>query len=208
MGRPRLRTPEVREAVLDAARGLLEAEGAAACTTRRIARLAGTSPPAIYEFFGDKEGLLRAVFFDGFHQLGDAFARMPIHDDPVEHLVATMKEFRAFARHRPALTELMFSRPFAAFDPNRRELAAGAGVRTAFVGRVQRGLDAGVLQGDAVDIAHALLALAMGFATQERGGWLGSSEDSASRRWEQGTRALLAGCHTGRHDHIPIRPSD
>ena len=69
MPRPKQRTPELAEHVLQAALGLLASEGPAALTARRLADAAGTSPAAVYELFGDKAGVLRAVFFSGFEHL-------------------------------------------------------------------------------------------------------------------------------------------
>lgn len=193
MPRPKLRTAAVRAAVLEAALDLLEEEGAAACTTRRIAGLAGTSPAALYEFFGDKRGLLREVFFEGFRLLGATFAELAETDEPRADLEDALRAFRAFALDHPALTELMFSRPFASFDPSGAERDVGAEVRGFLIGRVRRCVEAEVLRGDPTDIAHGVLGLAMGLATQERGGWLGSSKASRERRWAVGVRALLDG---------------
>jgi AcrR family transcriptional regulator len=87
----------------------------------------------------------------------------------------------------------MFSRPFADFDPGPAELDAGAATREFLVGRVRRCIDAGIIDGDQADIAHALLALAQGLAMQESAGWLGSSRASVNRRWDLAVHALLAG---------------
>jgi hypothetical protein len=62
--------------------------------------------------------------------------------------------FRLFCRAYPRLAQVMFSRPFADFEPGPEELAAGASVREVFVGRIQRGIDAGLLWGDPNDMAH------------------------------------------------------
>lgn len=193
MPRPKLRTEALREAILVAARRLLEEEGVGAFTTRRIARLAGTSPPALYELFGDKEGLLRAVFFEGFRLLGIAFHALPGSDDARRDLEDVLRAFRGFALDHPALSELMFSRPFAAFDPNQLEQEAGNSVREFLIERVVRCVDRAVLRGDPTDIAHNLMGLAIGLATQERAGWLGQSMASKERRWQLGARALLDG---------------
>src|SRR6185295_20141769 len=72
------------------------------------------------------------------------------------------------------------------------ELAAGSAVRGEFVGRIQRCIDAGLLTGDATDMAHVLLALAQGLAVQEAGRWLGSGL-LIERRWKLGVTSLLAG---------------
>jgi hypothetical protein len=50
---------------------------------------------------------------------------------------------------------------------------------------------AGLLDGDPVDLAHVLLALAQGLAAQERAGWLGTTPESRDRRWDLAVAAVL-----------------
>ena len=64
MPRPKQRTPELRDQVLKVAISTLNEDGLSGFTTRRVAELAGTSVPAVYELFQDKPGLVRAVFFE------------------------------------------------------------------------------------------------------------------------------------------------
>jgi AcrR family transcriptional regulator len=148
--------------------------------------------PAVYELFDDKAGLVRAMFFEGFRLLGGELAKVPVTADPVADLERLVPVFRLFCRAYPRLAQVMFSRPFADFEPGPTELAAGASVREVFVGRIQRCIDAGLLAGDPNDMAHVLLALAQGLAVQEAGRWLGSGP-SIERRWKLGVTSLLAG---------------
>jgi AcrR family transcriptional regulator len=191
--RPKLRTAELRDRVLGAALTTLADEGAAGLTTRRVAHEAGTSVPAVYELFGDKAGLVRELFFEGFRNLRGRLEHLERRDDPRADLVRVFAAFRAFVRDNPVLTELMFSRPFVDFDPGPSERAAAHAVRELFVGRVRRCLDAGVLAGNETDIAHLLLALAQGLAAQETAGWLGTSAASVNRRWTLAFQAVLDG---------------
>jgi AcrR family transcriptional regulator len=191
--RAKQRTPELRDHVLSVAIATLAAEGVAGFTTRRVAAQAQTSTPAVYELFGDKAGLVREVFFAGFRLLARHFREVPESADPRADLVAAIYAFRDFARRNPVLAQLMFSRPFSDFDPGPAEQAVGPSVREFLVGRVRRGTDAGLLGGDSTDIAHVLVALAQGLATQEGAGWLGTSPRSRDRRWELAIEAVLAG---------------
>jgi AcrR family transcriptional regulator len=191
--RVKQRTEELREHILQVALAMLAADGVTGFTTRRVAAEARTSPPAVYELFGDKAGLVREVFFEGFRLLGERFGRLRETDDPQADLLRAVQAFRLFARDNPALAQVMFSRPFADFDPGPAERGAGAVTREFIVGRVRRCVDAGIVDGDPVDIAHALLALAQGLAAQESAGWLGSTAASVNRRWDLAVRALLAG---------------
>jgi AcrR family transcriptional regulator len=193
MPRAKQRTPELRDRLLDVAIATLGSEGFSGFTTRRVAERAGTSVPAVYELFHDKAGLVRAMFFEGFRLLGHELANVSSTDDPLADLERLVPVFRLFCRAYPKLAQVMFSRPFADFEPGPAELAAGASVREAFVGRIERCIDEGLLYGDPADIAHVLLALAQGLAVQEAGRWLGTSVPSVERRWRLGVTSLLSG---------------
>ncbi|MGD9702269.1 MAG: TetR/AcrR family transcriptional regulator [Acidimicrobiia bacterium] len=193
MARAKLRTPALRERVVQVAMSTLADHGVAGFTTRRVAAGASTSIPAVYELFGDKAGLVREVFFEGFRQLGGELVDLVDSDDVRADLERVVYVLRAFARDNPALAEVMFSRPFADFDPGPEDVAAGAMVREFIVGRVRRCVDAGLLSGDPTDIAHVVLAMAQGLATQETAGWLGRSDVSVDRRWTIAFRGLLDG---------------
>ncbi len=191
--RPKLRTPELRERVLDTAIEVLAREGVAGFTTRRVAREATTSTPAVYELFGDRAGLLREVFFEGFRLLRRELDALPRCEDPRAELIGLADIYRDFMRARPVLAQLMLSRPFADFDPSRSELEAGASVRTFILARVRRAIGAGVLRGEETDIAHVLIALVQGLVAAESAERLGSSQQSIERRWRLALDAALRG---------------
>lgn len=193
MPRAKLRTPELRDRVVDVAAATLAEHGAAGFTTRRIAEGAGTSVAAVYELFGDKGGLVREVFFEGFRRLGRAFDRVPLTDDPRADLDRGLEAFRAFVHENALLVEVMFSRPFTDFDPGPEELQAGNKVRMHIVSQVRRCVEAGVLAGDPNDIAHVVVALAQGLATQQAAGWLGRRPEDVERRWALAFTALFDG---------------
>ncbi|HEV3034419.1 MAG TPA: TetR/AcrR family transcriptional regulator [Solirubrobacteraceae bacterium] len=193
MPRPKQRTPELRDHVLSAAVELLSTEGVSGFTTRSVARDADTSTPAVYELFGDRAGLLREVFFEGFRLLRRELDALPPSDDPRAELIELADVYRNFMRERPVLTQLMFSRPFADFDPTQSERDAGASVRTFIVERVGRAIDDGMLHGDATDLAHVLVALIQGLVAAENTERLGSTAESIDRRWSLAVNAMLAG---------------
>jgi AcrR family transcriptional regulator len=191
--RAKQRTPELRDRVLRTAVALLGSGGAAQLTTRRVAEQAKTSTPAVYELFGDKAGLVREIFFEGFRMLRGRFDEIAETDDPRADLVRLLQAFRAFIRANPVLTELMFLRRFTDFDPGPSDREAGSAVRDFIVAHVQRAIDSGVLAGDATDIAHVLVSATQGLAATELAGWLGTSKASVERRWDLAIEAVLAG---------------
>lgn len=193
MPRAKQRTPELRERLLRVAVATLASEGPTGLTTRRIAQDARTSPPAVYELFGDKAGLMREMFFEGFRMLRRHFDRIKESPDPRADLTRVIASFRTFMLENPMLAQLMFMRRFADFDPGPAELEAGKAVRLFIVGQVRRCITAGLLAGDEADIAHVLVSMAHGLAATEIAGWLGTSRASRNRRWRLATEAVLRG---------------
>ncbi len=196
MPRTKQRTPELREHVLRVAVAILTRDGPAGFTTRRVAEGAATSTPAVYELFGDKAGLVREMVLEGFRLLRQRFEAQPERADPCDELVRVVHAFRAFLLENPTLSELMFMRRLADFDPGPTGEAAGGAVRTFLVGRVRRCVDAGVLAGDPTDIAHVLVSMTQGLAATQMAGWLGTSPASEKRRWDLAIRAVLDGLGT------------
>jgi AcrR family transcriptional regulator len=193
MPRRKLRTPELKQRLRNAAVEVLAHDGPGGFTTRRIAGAAETSTPAVYELFGDRAGLVREVFFEGFRVLRGRLAAQQETDDPMADLRALGSAYRRFINENPQLARVMFSRPFADFDPGPSELEAGASVRGLIVSRVQRCIDAGHIEGNAIDVAHALVALIQGLAEAEISRRLGTSRTSVERRWRLAVDAMLAG---------------
>lgn len=191
MPRAKQRTPELRDRLLLAALDTLATAGVAGFTTRRVAQNADTSVPAVYELFGDKAGLVREIFFEGFRRLGTQLRNVPTSGDPRIDLNDTITEFRTFVRANQVLVEVMFSRPFADFDPGPAELAAGAEVRETITERVRHHLEATRSDDDPTDLGHILIALAQGLARQEGAGWLGTTPETIDRRWRTAFDRLL-----------------
>jgi AcrR family transcriptional regulator len=187
------RTEALRERGVATALAVLAEEGVAGLTTRNVAARAQASVPAIYEVFGDKAGLIREVFFEGFRMLGDDLAALPPADDPVEAVQHLAQEFRRFLVANPVLAQVMFSRPFADFDPSADEDKAGVKVRRIFVHHIRAAVEAGRFVGDPIDIAHLFFAFSEGMAAAEAAQRLGGSKASIDRRWRLGLDTLIKG---------------
>jgi AcrR family transcriptional regulator len=193
MPRTKQRTPELRDRLLMAAVDLLAEEGAAGLTARSLAARAQTSAPALYELFGDKSGVVRELYFEGFRQLFGELAALSETADPIADLWALAAVYRRFIRSNRELAEVMFSRPFTDFSPGPEEAAATSSVRVLIVGRVRRCIEQGRLRGDETDVAHVLVALIQGMAFAEAAGRLGTSTESIERRWRLAVGTALNG---------------
>jgi AcrR family transcriptional regulator len=189
--RPKLRTPALRDRVLRAALDTLATDGLEQLTARRVAQAAETSVPAVYELFGDKAGLVRALFFAGFAELANSLEAARPAGNPAAELRTAVRTIRRFVLDRRSLAEVMFQRPVADFAPAPAELKASARVRDHLVSILGRCVEHGLATGDPVDLAHVQLAVVQGLAAQETAGWLGTSAASIERRWDLGATALL-----------------
>ncbi len=193
MPRPRTHDEALRIRLLDEGGRLLAAEGPAALTTRRLAERADTSSSAVYSLFGDKPGLLRAMFLEGFRRLARRFAELPRTDDPGADLIALGRAFRANALANPHLYDLMFRSPFPGLDLLGEECEEALATFQVLVSAVRRCLEEGVIApADPEDVARMLFGLVDGLAGLELRGWLGDPA-TAERRWELALTAALRG---------------
>jgi AcrR family transcriptional regulator len=191
--RPKQRTPELRDHVLSVAIALLARDGVAGFTARGVAREAQTSTPAVYELFGDKGGLIRELFFEGFRLLRRHLEAFVETGEPRADVIQIVELYRGFIRENRVLSEVMFAHPFTDFEASRSELRAAGAVRSFIVERVRRCVDAGLMHGDEADIALVLIAFTEGLATAESSDRLGATRESIDRRWTLAVNAVLDG---------------
>jgi AcrR family transcriptional regulator len=194
MPRPRARDyEELRQALVDAGGRLLAREGPQALTTRRVAQAAGTSTMAVYKLFGDKAGLVLAMFLEGYARLTEAFAAVPRTDDPVADLISLGLAYRANARANPHLYELMFGRPIPGFTADEAAIAQTLDTYNDLVHTIERCIDAGrFATADPHDVAVHLNGLVHGLTSIELRGSLGTDQD-ADRRWHAALHAAVRG---------------
>jgi AcrR family transcriptional regulator len=80
--------PAAAERILHAAKNLFAESGFENTSTMSIARLAQTSESQIVKHFGTKEGLLEAIFEDGWKHIGQAFGAIEYLASPSSKLQA------------------------------------------------------------------------------------------------------------------------
>jgi len=100
--------PQVREALLAAARAELVEHGRAAISLRAVARRAGFSHASPKYHFGDRSGLLTAIATEGFQGLARHLSE--VHETDAQQQLATLgRAYIDFGLAHPALFELMFA---------------------------------------------------------------------------------------------------
>jgi AcrR family transcriptional regulator len=193
VARPRTHDENLRLRLLDEGARLLASEGPAALTTRGLAERAQTSSSAVYTLFGDKSGLVGAMFVEGFRRLAHRFAEVRQTDDPEADLIALGQAFRANALANPNLYDLMFGSPFPGFAPDDDDAREALGTFQALVDAVQRGRDEGaIVAAEPLEVALVLFGMVHGLASLELKGWLGAPEQ-AGRLWDIANRMVQHG---------------
>ena len=96
-----------RDQIVAEARILLEAEGEAGLSMRRLAERLGIQAPSLYKHVPGKRDLQAAIVADGLRELGAALAAAP------PGIAGLAAAYRAFALAHPHLYELMTERPLA-----------------------------------------------------------------------------------------------
>jgi len=100
---------DLRNALLDAARAILEEEGLAALSLRAVARRAGVSHAAPYRHFPNHEALLVELAVEGFGELRSELRGAVAPSEPVPDRISQVgAAYMRFAARRPALLRLMF----------------------------------------------------------------------------------------------------
>src|SRR5471032_597262 len=128
---------DLSRALVDAARRILEAEGAVALSLRAVAREAGVSPAAPYHHFKDKTELMEAVAHGGWEILSEVIAEARRSaNTPSAGLPNLGLAYVKFAHENPALYPLMYhpSRDRTAMPEHGKQEDSGyAQVQSALV---------------------------------------------------------------------------
>src|SRR4051812_49723074 len=129
---------------------------------------------AVYTLFGDKNGLLAAMYRAGFERLGEAeTAAVDGITDPLTALAELGYAYRRAALANPHLYDLMFGRPVATFEPDPEVQAVAEASYRPLVEAVQRCMAAGAMKGgDAERVAMYLWAVTHGMVSLELAGQL------------------------------------
>jgi AcrR family transcriptional regulator len=129
---------------------------------------------AVYTLFGDKPGLLAAMYRAGFERLGAALRDAgPTAGDPLTALAELGLAYRRAALANPHLYDLMFGRPVPGFVPDAGGSAVADAAYRPLVEGVERCLEAGLLTGGTAErIARHLWAVAHGMVGLELAGHL------------------------------------
>jgi AcrR family transcriptional regulator len=173
------------DAIVRAARAVLEADGLNGLTMRRVAEAVGVKGPSLYKRVPDREALLRAVADGVVDDLSQAMTLAEATDDPRRDLEVAAIAYRDFVRRNPNGYRLLFTELPSGASPDPVILAALGQPIIRAVSRLAG--EASALEG-----ARTFVAWAHGFVTMEVSGAfrLGGDLDAA---YAYGVRAIIAG---------------
>jgi AcrR family transcriptional regulator len=150
------------DAIVVAARRILETGGLAAVTMRSVADAVGVKGPSLYKRVPDRAALLRAISEGVIDDLGRAMSRASESDDPRADLRAAAFAYREFVLRNPNGYRLLFT-DLGDANPDVATLAA---LGEPVVDAMTR------LMGstDALEAARTFVAWAHGFVSMELAG--------------------------------------
>jgi AcrR family transcriptional regulator len=185
----------LRKLILDKASTLLETEGPAALTMRRIAAEVGCSTTVLYTMFGGKTGIAESLWREGFDRLRAALEQ-PTGANPLERLAAMGRAYRDNALANRSYYAVMFQRPIPGFEPSPDAYAASLKPLQALTNVVAECIDAGVFRAaDPAHIAGVLWAATHGAVSLELAGYEGAVD--AEHRFADLCAAAAAWFMTG-----------
>lgn len=173
---PTTRTPaaEVESAVLDAAERRVAEAGPAALTIRGLATDAHVAPMSIYNRFGDKAGVLDALFTRGFEELHaciteeDRPGSVRAAAETLERLRRSAHAYRGFATRSPGTYALMFDRSAVDLEPSVGAFETAGRAFNALVDLIAEAQAAGaIVGGSSAEVAQRVWASLHGAVSLE-----------------------------------------
>lgn len=149
----------VQERIINAATRLFAEKGYAGTSTAEIVSAAGVTKPMVYYYFGDKEGLFRAVMDQVNRRLREGFAGIEARKlAPREALIAIADLMFETTRESPTTSRLQFA---SYYGPGEGEVSKilEVGPMTTYEAIrkvVTEGEQAGVLSGDVFQITCSI----------------------------------------------------
>ncbi len=152
-----MRQPLTREAIAQAARDILVAEGLHAVSLRRVAAMLGVTAPALYAHVADKRDLLQGIVEREIDVLIERF-RAVGGSNSIERLEGMSLSYIDYGMQNPDLFRAMFLfRPELTSEGRAGEPALGCKVHDAFADEVRAAKKSGDLEAGNADLTALTL---------------------------------------------------
>ncbi len=182
-----------RDRIIEAALHVLESEGAAALTIRRIASDVEYTAPIVYQHFANKDALVLELVAHGYGLMLAEVRRVADEEPDVDRrLLRVASEYVRFAGEHPHLHEAMND---AVVDAVERRRATQPTI-DLLMGLLTTWSDAhGTVLADSADACEIVWGTLHGMASLGRFDTIGT--ERAQRLAEQALSAILRGWRTG-----------
>lgn len=181
------------ETILAAALSVLSEDGAAALRMRTVAGRAGCSTTGLYTHFGSKQGLVDALFVDGFERFDAALASTRQHRDAVQYLAARCMTYRRWAVANPTHYMLMFGGSVPEYVPSEPAAARAMQSFDDLVTTVACAAATAQWPGDPVTLAYHVWASIHGYVMLELRGMPMTPSAMAEETFRDGLQMTLHG---------------
>lgn len=179
--------PDQRTRILNAALELLSQQGATGLTVRNVAAAAGCSTTGVYTYFGGKDGLIDAIFIEGFESFDAAL------DAADGDIHSSGQAYRQWALTHRTHYQVMFASAVPGFVPSANALDRAAHSFDGLVASV--GGSEAISAEEARASAFHLWATVHGYVMLEMLGMFPPSLGTADELYHQGLLRLF---ETGR----------
>jgi AcrR family transcriptional regulator len=153
---------DTRQKILDAASVLFLKGGTNALSVRAIAEGAGMSTIGIYSHFKGKQGILDALYIEGF-TLVDTMMRAAEGKTALDRLLNACERVLVFSQTNMAHYNLIFGSNLKDYSPNDEAIAAGEKAFITLTKEVSAIIEKELKPEDSLDIAMQIWALCHGY---------------------------------------------
>jgi AcrR family transcriptional regulator len=161
---------------------ILAKDGPAALTMRRLAAALGCTTTVLYTMFASKQGLIDAMYREGFDRLTARMRAIPTDAPPAEQLRLSGVAYRENALSSPQLYQLTFGAAAPEHTPGPEATAAAEASLERLTEIVEACIDAGMFRPEEPRfIAQVLTAAAHGAVSLELSHYFWSHAEAEQR---------------------------
>ena len=172
----------MRARLVAAALAVLQRDGASALTVRNITAEAGCSTTGVYTYFGGKQGLVEAIFVEGFESFDRAVVPLMAAGD----MPASGRAYRRWALDNPTQYMVMFGRAVPDFTPSAQARERAVQSFAALAESIQR-----IAPGaDYAERAFHVFATVHGYVMLELSGMGAPTEQESDVLYERALASL------------------
>jgi AcrR family transcriptional regulator len=191
----------MRTEILTAAQDIIRTKGMDALSLRALAKAVGVTAPALYEYFPNKEAILRALFTQGS---GVMLSRMEVtiaaNEPGIRQLLAVLRGYRNFAREEPDYFKLLFGTVEPPLDLSEEDYQGMQAIFSRFVGVIEESIVLGdLLPLPPETLSCSLWALAHGVALLENDSFMARKDidhDGHSMHFDDALSLILSSVAT------------